>query len=106
MGVASAIDPVARKPLLWDFVVGSLFIHDSQPFPELSSGKETWLTRQTSATTKAHALGALLTDIARALQTAVCAQTGCHECACSIECSRTQVKGSLSRFADMQLQLN
>ena len=73
MGVASAIGPVARKPLLGGFVAGSLFIHNSQPLLELLSGRETWLARQTSATTKAHAHGAMLTDIARTLQTAVMA---------------------------------
>ena len=61
---------MARKTLLVGFVTGSLFVHDIQPL----SGKETLnksLTRQTSPTTKAHVHGALLTDIARTLQTAV-----------------------------------
>ena len=71
VGVASAIGLVARKPLLGGFVAGSLFIHNIQPLLELSSGRETWLTRQTSATTKAYAHGALLTDIAKTFQTAV-----------------------------------
>ena len=34
-----------------------------------------------------------------------CAQTGCHKCACSKECSRTQVKGSLNCLAHLQLHL-
>jgi hypothetical protein len=41
VGVASAIGPVARKPLLGGFVAGSLFIHNSQPLLELSRGRET-----------------------------------------------------------------
>jgi hypothetical protein len=41
-----------------------LFIHNSQPLLKLSRGRETWLTRQNSVTTIAHAHGALLTDIA------------------------------------------
>jgi hypothetical protein len=49
-----------------------LFIHNSQPLLKLSRGRETWLTRQNSVTTIAHAHGTLLTDIARTLQTAVC----------------------------------
>jgi hypothetical protein len=73
VGVASAIGLVARKPLLGGFVAGSLFIHNNQPLLELSRGRETWLTRQTSVTTVVHAHGAYmyLTDIARTLQTAV-----------------------------------
>ena len=63
VGMASAIGPVARKPLLGGFVAGSLFIHNSQPLLELSSGRETWLTRQTSATTTVHAHGTLLTTM-------------------------------------------
>ena len=69
---------MARKTLLAGFVTGSLFIHNIliifNLLLELSSGKETLkkrLTRQTSATTKVHVHGALLTDIARTLQTAV-----------------------------------
>ena len=81
MGVASAIGPVARKPFIGDFVAGSLFIHNSQPFLKLSSGRKTW---QTSATTKAHAHGTLLTDIARTLQTAVtCEVRGGAVCMCN-----------------------
>ena len=60
---------MARMTLLAGFVTGSLFIHNIQPLTRtISSGKETLkkrLTRQTSATTKAHAHGALLTDTAR-----------------------------------------
>jgi hypothetical protein len=74
VGVASAIGQVARKLLLGGFVAGSLFIHNSQPLLEHSRGRETWLKRQTSATTIAHAL---LTDIARTLQTAV---NACRPC--------------------------
>ena len=28
-------------------------------------------------------------------------KTGCHKCACSMECSRNQVKGALSCHADL-----
>ena len=28
-------------------------------------------------------------------------KTGCHKCACSMECSRNQVKGGLSCHADL-----
>ena len=66
--------PMARKTLLVGFVTGSLFIHNTQPLPWTLKWEETLnkrLTQQTSATTKAHAHGALLIDIARMLQTAV-----------------------------------
>ena len=65
MGVASAIGTVARNPLLGGFVASSLFIHNNQPLLEPLRGRETWLTRQTSVTTIAHAHGTSLTDIAK-----------------------------------------
>ncbi len=43
-----------QKALLGGFVAGSLIIHNSQPLLELSRGRETCLTRQTSVTTIVH----------------------------------------------------
>ena len=65
---------VSRKTLLTEFVIGSLLIHNIY----LLFGSHDHVGKgpgQNSASHKAHAHGALLTDIARMLQTAVPLET-------------------------------
>jgi hypothetical protein len=78
LGVASAISPVARKPLLEGFVAGSLYTIVNLPRTLKRDSRETYLTKQTSDTEIVHAHGALLTDVARTLQTAACTHYFMH----------------------------